>query len=114
MERRTSTGRLRPAGVSGPATGGGGIGRHLDHDGVRRAQVVPHTFAADALGVDQHTLGATLRRLRARGLLDKQGAYWFVPTARDGARLAGLYGLTRSLNERLGPEKRSDWPRMQK
>lgn len=65
---------------------------------------------ADALGIELHTLSAVLRRLLARGLADKQGAYWFVPSERDGARLAAVHAITQDLNQRLGVEDPADWP----
>src|SRR5687768_7668891 len=65
---------------------------------------------SEALGIEIHTLGAVLRRLLSRGLLDKQGAYWFIPTPRDSARLAAVHAVTRDLNERLGIEDPRDWP----
>lgn len=64
---------------------------------------------ADALGIEIHTLGAVLRRLLQRGLLDKQGVYWFRPTELDGAKLAMVNAITKELNERLGPEDPDDW-----
>ncbi len=64
---------------------------------------------ADALGIEVHTLGAVLRRLLQRGLLDKQGVYWFQPTELEGARLAMIHATTQDLNERLGPEDPDDW-----
>lgn len=65
---------------------------------------------ASKMKVDQHTLGAVLRRLRVRGLVDKKEEYWFVPTEQDAARLSMLHALTRDLNQRLGPEDPADWP----
>ena len=64
---------------------------------------------ADALGIEIHTLGAVLRRLLQRGLLDKQGLYWFQPTELEGAKLATTHATTQDLNERLGPENPDDW-----
>lgn len=65
---------------------------------------------SDALGIDIHTLGAVLRRLLARGLVSRQGAYWFAASERDGARLAALHAITHDLNQRLGLEDPADWP----
>ena len=67
---------------------------------------------AEALDIEQHTLGAVLRRLRTRGLVDKRGAYWFVPSPRDQARLMALHAVTHELNARLGPEDPDQWPRV--
>lgn len=63
----------------------------------------------DALDIETHTLGAVLRRLRGRGLIDKQGTYWFIPTEVEGAKLVMMHATTRDLNERLGVEDPADW-----
>lgn len=64
---------------------------------------------SDALEIEIHTLGAVLRRLQSRGLVDKQGTYWFVPTESEGAKLAMIHATTQDLNERLGVENPDDW-----
>ncbi|HVL47177.1 MAG TPA: helix-turn-helix domain-containing protein [Candidatus Thermoplasmatota archaeon] len=67
-----------------------------------------HEIAA-ALDVEPHTLGAALRRLRARGLVAKKGVHWHALGARERATLAAALALTRDLDRRLGRERRKDW-----
>lgn len=67
-----------------------------------------HEVAA-ALDVDQHTIGAALRRLRARGLVDKEGPYWFALSEQESAQLQAANLATRDANERLGPEDPARW-----
>lgn len=64
---------------------------------------------SDALDIQIHTLGAVLRRLRSRGLVDKQGTYWFIPTEIEGAKLTMMHAVTQDANERLGVEDPADW-----
>lgn len=73
-------------------------------------QAWPASELAEELGVDQHTLGAALRRLHARGLVHKHGRYWYATSEREGAQLAGAIAVTRELNERHGREDPADWP----
>lgn len=67
------------------------------------------TELAHELGTDAHTIGATLRRLRARGFIDKKGPYWFALSDPDAAKLRVLLAATIEANERLGPEDPADW-----
>lgn len=64
---------------------------------------------AAALGTDQHTIGAALRRLHARGHVEKKGPFWFALEERALRQLVAAMALTRDLNERLGPEDPRDW-----
>lgn len=64
---------------------------------------------AERLDADAHTIGATLRRLRARGLIDKDGVHWFAVSEEEGAHLRMAQLLTRATNRRLGPEDPADW-----
>lgn len=64
---------------------------------------------SDVLDIEIHTLGAVLRRLRSRGLVDKQGTYWFIPTESEGTKLAMIHQANQDLNKRLGVEDPSDW-----
>lgn len=61
------------------------------------------------LDTEPHTIGAALRRLHARGLVDKKGPYWFALGERESAQLAGALAVTRELNQRYGPEGPADW-----
>jgi len=64
---------------------------------------------AKALRTDQYTIGAALRRLRGRGLIDKEGPYWFALSERESAQLQMALAVTRAANERWGPEDPADW-----
>ncbi|MFA5860631.1 MAG: hypothetical protein WDA16_02945 [Candidatus Thermoplasmatota archaeon] len=64
---------------------------------------------AEKLGTDQHTMGAALRRLRSRGLIDKQGPYWFALSEQESAQLQAALATTLAANEHLGAEDPDDW-----
>lgn len=68
---------------------------------------------AEELDTTQHTMGAALRRLRARGLVDKQGPYWFALSERESAQLQAALATTRAANERLGVEDPDDWAHLE-
>ncbi|MHB8587113.1 MAG: MarR family transcriptional regulator [Thermoplasmatota archaeon] len=70
-----------------------------------------HEIAA-ALDVEEHTLGAALRRLHSRGLIEKKGHFWHALDEKDAGKLFAAIALTRELNERLGRENRRDWARV--
>lgn len=64
---------------------------------------------ARALSMDPYTAGAALRRLLARGLIEKDGVFWFATTERDAAQLQAALAATHDLNERYGRENPADW-----
>jgi len=67
---------------------------------------------AEALDVDPHTLGAALRRLRARGLVGKQGPYWFALSQQESAQLQAAMAASRAMDERHGAEDPVRWARL--
>jgi Mn-dependent DtxR family transcriptional regulator len=64
---------------------------------------------ADRLDVDAHTIGAALRRLHSRGLVDKQGPFWFALSDEESAHLRAFLLTTQELNRELGTENPQDW-----
>lgn len=62
------------------------------------------------LDIDEHTLGAALRRLRQRGLVDKIDEHWFALPDNEVAKIVAMRLTTRLANEKLGPEDPADWP----
>lgn len=68
---------------------------------------------AEELDASQHTMGAALRRLRSRGLVDKQGPYWFALSERESAQLQAALAATREANARLGVEDPDDWAHLE-
>lgn len=58
---------------------------------------------------DVHTVGSTLRRLRARGLIDQLDEHWFALDDAEVAKFQALLITTRLADERLGPERLEDW-----
>lgn len=65
---------------------------------------------AEELAIDPHTLGAALRRLQGRGLVHKQGRYWYATDEREAAQLGAAIAVTRELNAKYGPENPAEWP----
>ncbi|HWG92280.1 MAG TPA: helix-turn-helix domain-containing protein [Candidatus Thermoplasmatota archaeon] len=65
---------------------------------------------AAALDIEQHTLGAVLRRLAARGYVGKKEEYWFALDEEETATLQMALAVNRYANEKLGPEDPADWP----
>lgn len=59
---------------------------------------------------DVHTVGTTLRRLRARGLVDQLDEHWFAIDDAEVAKFQAMLITTRLADERLGPERLEDWP----
>jgi len=68
---------------------------------------------AEELDASQHTIGAALRRLRSRGLIDKQGPYWFALSEQESAQMQAALATTRAANDRLGVEDPDDWAHLE-
>lgn len=62
------------------------------------------------LDIDEHTLGAALRRLRQRGLVDKIDEHWFALPDNEVAKIVAMRMTTRLANEKWGTEDPADWP----
>lgn len=58
---------------------------------------------------DIHAVGSALRRLRARGLVDRKHQHWFALDDAEVAEFQAMLITTRLANERLGPERLEDW-----
>lgn len=64
---------------------------------------------ARELDLSPPNVGALLRRLRARGLVDQLKEHWFALEDQEVARRQAALAANRLANETWGPENPDDW-----
>lgn len=59
---------------------------------------------------DHRTMRSVLARLYNRGLIEKRDDYWFALAPEDSAHKRLFFAKAKDLDDRLGPERKEDWP----